>query len=547
MKEKKSLPPRTAFRQKIALVLFGLFLFFVLLEVGLRLAGFIMLSMQDYRNKLSFNHTGTYKILCLGESTTQGQYPPFLEEVLNQHNIGISFSVIDKGRASTNTSVILSQVESYLDQYHPDMVVAMMGVNDGGAHMPYEYPSSSISLRFLRSFKIYKLSRLLWLHMVTKAQEIKLSFVKQKGAPAKQTQDASLEHVLKESLKLNPKNDQAYLWLGWFYHDQGQLLQAEECFKKAMELNPRNDQTYLRLGCVYHDQGQLLQAEECFKKAMELNPRNDQAYLLLGWLYLRQGQPLKSEQCFKKALELNPSNDQAYLGLGWFYHNQGQLLQAGECFNKALELNPRNDQAYLKLGWFYHYQGQPSKAEECFKKALELNSRNDGAYLGLGCIYHDQGQPLKAEECLKKGLALNPSSAQLYGALAVIYKATGQAARAQEYYDKASELELSWYKLITVKNYHALEEILNRRKIRLVCVEYPMRSIEPLKKTFEDNTDGVIFVDNERSFRDAVGKSSYKEYFRDMFGGEFGHCTDKGNRLLAENIANVILKEVFNK
>jgi len=32
-----------------------------------------------------------------------------------------------------------------------------------------------------------------------------------------------------------------------------------------------------------------------------------------------------------------------------------------------------------------------------------------------------------------------------------------------------------------------------------------------------------------------------------MFGGDFGHCTHKGNRLLAENIANVIFKEVFSK
>jgi len=32
-----------------------------------------------------------------------------------------------------------------------------------------------------------------------------------------------------------------------------------------------------------------------------------------------------------------------------------------------------------------------------------------------------------------------------------------------------------------------------------------------------------------------------------MFGGDFGHCTPKGNRLLATNIADVILKEVFHK
>ena len=48
-------------------------------------------------------------------------------------------------------------------------------------------------------------------------------------------------------------------------------------------------------------------------------------------------------------------------------------------------------------------------------------------------------------------------------------------------------------------------------------------------------------------FKDALRKASYREYFNDMFAGDFGHCTPKGNRLLAENIAKVILKEYFGK
>lgn len=61
------------------------------------------------------------------------------------------------------------------------------------------------------------------------------------------------------------------------------------------------------------------------------------------------------------------------------------------------------------------------------------------------------------------------------------------------------------------------------------------------------DTQDIIFVDNEKIFKQAVKKSSYDEYFTDNFAVDFGHCTPKGNRLLAENIANVILREVFNK
>jgi hypothetical protein len=73
-----------------------------------------------------------------------------------------------------------------------------------------------------------------------------------------------------------------------------------------------------------------------------------------------------------------------------------------------------------------------------------------------------------------------------------------------------------------------------------------MRNVEPLKKIFEQD-ESIIFVDNESVFKEALQKASYNEYFVDMFAGDFGHCTKKGNRLLAENIANTILREVFHK
>ncbi|MDD2680268.1 MAG: hypothetical protein PHO03_05690 [Candidatus Omnitrophica bacterium] len=87
---------KTTLKAKITLVIFGLFLTLILLEAGLRLGGFILLSMQEYRNKQTIKQKGAYRIICLGESTTQDQYPQFLEQALNQRNIGVRFSVIDR-------------------------------------------------------------------------------------------------------------------------------------------------------------------------------------------------------------------------------------------------------------------------------------------------------------------------------------------------------------------------------------------------------------------------------------------------------------------
>jgi len=446
---KRTIPIRT----KVSLVLFGFVIFLILLETGMRLGGFIVLSLQEYRNLQSIRHGGTYRILCLGESTTQGQYPGFLEEILNQRYKETRFCVIDKGLGGIKTSVIVTQLTSNLAAYAPNMVVVMMGINDGGAHIPYEKDNASYIAAFFSSFRTYKLARLLWLHACRKA-------------------------CLGKAPAMRPDNDRAYVKSGFSHWEQHQLPQAEDSFKKAIALNPRNEGAYIGLGLLYQDWRQFSQAQDSFKKAIGLNPCNDEAYLRLGWLY----------------------------------QYQQQLSQAEISYKKAIELNPRSDGAYLKLGYLYRMQGKYTQARDSVRRAVEIAPDNDGAY----------------------------------GALALLCDEMGDPAQASAYAQKADRLRSETFNPVTVQNYRTLKGILDKKGIRLVCVQYPMRSIQPLKKIFQGRQEGVVFVDNERIFRDAVKKDGYLAYFNDMFGGDFGHCTAKGNRLLAERIAEAILKDVFH-
>ncbi|HTY44745.1 MAG TPA: tetratricopeptide repeat protein [Patescibacteria group bacterium] len=540
---KVSVPLRT----KLSLVILGFFLFLVFLEAGLRLGGFVIVSLQESRNQQSIRHEGTYRIMCLGESTTAGQYPPFLETILNRRHIGIQFSVIDKGRGGTRTPVILAELESNLNQYHPHMVITMMGINDAGLHIPHETTSTSKIILFFTSLRTYKLTRLLWLHIVTKAREAAQRYLPLAGPNAVrvvQASSASTESSLKRAIELNPQRDRAYVELGRFYRDQGQFSQAEDAFKKATELNQKNDRAYLQLGENYRAEGKFSQAEDAFKKAIELNPGNDEAHVILGWFYRKQGKLSQAEYLLRKAAALNPKSDDTFLKLGWLYQDQNKLPQAEDAFKQAIVLNPRNA---FRLGSLYHRQGKLSQVEAFLKKAIEVNSEDIGPYIELGRFYRAQGKFSQAEAAFQKAIELNPRNERSYGALAILYKEMGKPELSKEYAKKRNSLESLYYYPATVKNYRKLKEILDRKGIRLVCVQYPMRAIEPLRMTFESDGEGVIFVDNEKVFKDAVRKGNYATYFVDMFAGDFGHCTDKGNELLAENIANTIVKEVFHK
>jgi len=559
MSRKNQATVKTSFLQKIALAMVGGLLTIVILEIGLRLGGFALLSMQEHRNKVSISQKGSYRIMCLGESTTAGQYPAFLEDELNRRSIGMKFSVIDKGIAGTNTSHIVGRLEADLEAYHPNMVITMMGINDEGPHMPKDnIPSSNASKfsigvddksahmpkenvpssklnKFFKSCRVYKLFRLLQLHI-----EYKL-----KGQRYGQPKLALLDS--QDSRELSRQKIEAYYKLAWSYLSQGKGSEAEELFQKMIAANPQDDMAYYVLGWVYLNQDKSLEAMYAYKKAVELNPRNYWMFDELGALCKEMGRLDEAEKIFKLIAALNPKDDWVYLALGWIYLNQDKPVEAEASYKKAIELNPQDVELYFALAWLYQKQGRLAETEALYQKAVKDNPKEDWAYSELGIFYMGQGRLTEAEKLFKKAAELNPKDERILGSLRLLYEKMGNTTLAKEYEKKAEALGFNHYPAATADNYRSLRAALAKRGIVYVCTQYPMRNIDPLKQIFQGQAEGIVFIDNEKIFKDALKQESYSDYFKDIFGGDFGHCTDKGNKLIAKNLADVILKEVSHK
>jgi tetratricopeptide (TPR) repeat protein len=573
-------------KQKIVLIIFGLFICAVLLEMGLRIGGFVLLSVQEYRNRISLKQKGSYSIMCLGESTTFGQWPVPLQEILNQKDIGIKFSVIDKGVIGTTTGNIVSLLERNLDECNPQMIITMMGINDRRYVMPYKDIRYESGVFFLTSFKVYKLIKFITFNIINKAMEIGIYEPGEKKEYFSETKDLmwlskrrEQEEILKKAIEIkdgdkydtylelgkyyrnsaeyhkaiemfkkaaemNLKDEEIYLNIAWCYRDTGEQNKAIEMFKKVLAINPENEEGYFSMGRCYRDTGEHDKAIEMFKKAIETNPEDECGYIELGRCYRDKGEYDKAIEVFKKAIETNSQNEESYLDMGWCYRDTGEHDKAIEMFKKAIEINPKNGNSYIEAGWSYQDIGEYKKAEEIFKKTIETNPEDDRGYIELGRCYRDTGEYDKAIEMFKKAIEINPKNERLNAVLAIFYKEKGEYFLAEKYSKIANDLMIGSCNLVTSYNYQKLKKIATQRGIKLVCVQYPMRNIEPLKKIFK-KTENIVFVDNERLFKEAVKQEGYDEYFKDIFGGDFGHCTKKGNRLLAENISNIILKEYF--
>ena len=128
--------------------------------------------------------------------------------------------------------------------------------------------------------------------------------------------------------------------------------------------------------------------------------------------------------------------------------------------------------------------------------------------------------------------------------LAALYPKMGDAARAEECSRKAREFATGAVNPATERNYRRIREILTERKVRLVAMQYPLRPVAALREMLAP-PEHEFYVSNEENFRAALQRNPPRTIFTDRFGGDFGHCTPEGNRLIAENLARVLLSEVF--
>ena len=140
-------------------------------------------------------------------------------------------------------------------------------------------------MQLSRSLKIHKPGGLLWFHMKMKMGEKGLwPFANYSQGDVKygkrgltfylvetcfaEEEPSAREAFFKKALKLNPRNDGAYVELGQSYKEQRDLTRAEASFKKALELNVERIGAYLGLGRCYAKQGRYSEAIAIRKKCM---------------------------------------------------------------------------------------------------------------------------------------------------------------------------------------------------------------------------------------------------------------------------------------
>ncbi|MHB9155688.1 MAG: GDSL-type esterase/lipase family protein [Endomicrobiales bacterium] len=500
-------------RQKIFLILLGIAGGFLLIEAGLRLAGSAFRSLQEHRNLQNLRSKSDIRVLCLGESTTARQYPRYLERALNEKSLQARFTVIDKGIPGVTTDDIVAHLRENIEKYRPDIVVTMMGVNDRSDRVPF--PRRTGARFSLRNLAVYRLLLLARQHIFARRHPHR--------APA--AGEEYRDYVIGEIALA-----------------RGETGKAEKIFGKLAASGTEDYRPYVLLGECYRRRGDYRQAEGMFRRAIEKNPSSGFLHVQLALLYSERKDAVRARQSLATAVRLGAREDDLYPCLEDM-EGRKTALEAlmGDSAEEFLRNRPLDAGLALNLGVRAMVKGEFARAEEMFGKAAQERPSDYRPFAHLALNFMKQKRFAEANGMFLKALSLAPLNDTLHGMRMRNAIAWGRQDLVEECAEKLKEIDLGYCSPQTLANYRAAAREVTGRGIPLVCMQYPLRGLEPLKRMLE-GFEGVVYVENETVFREALKKAPYDEYFRDVFAGDFGHCTDKGNALLAENIAGVILR-----
>ena len=166
------------------------------------------------------------------------------------------------------------------------------------------------------------------------------------------------------------------------------------------------------------------------------------------------------------------------------------------------------------------------------------------AYLALGEVYLGSQRTEEAIALYEEAIELHPDSEFFQRALSGVYSEIGEPELAAVYRERSQELADRRVLHATRIAFRELRETLAETDLEIAVMQYPLRPLAPLARLW-GNDPRVRFVDNEAIFRMAIARSGYDALFIDRFAGDFGHCTEDGNRLIAANLLETVFEPIF--
>lgn len=241
---------------------------------------------------------------------------------------------------------------------------------------------------------------------------------------------------MQAALAVSPDSSEVRRLLGVATFVNGDVGPAIGHLRDAVRLNPKNERAWLALARALDDIGEELNAADALTAAVKELPSAGE----LRWeLMVLAG---KRQRTGEAELELIATADRLTLlaGTSAMYRRVATLAQAHLDYDRSLALlqqavvlTPNNATAHQALGRAYIDQGRADEGYAELVIALWLGPDDAGTLTALGGLHLATGHFPEAVEALTRAATIDPADAQIVHALgeALVRAGNGDAGRQQ--------------------------------------------------------------------------------------------------------------------
>jgi len=548
--------------KKLASFTMGLIVTLVLVEGGLALAykGFMHFQARRNRDALTAIE-GEVRVLAIGESTTAvagdsagryltptTAYPAQLERILNERQDQVRFRVMNNGIMGGTSESSLDLLELTLPELKPHVIIAMMGIKDSataGPESPEAPPSWTSSLRTVQLLTWLRegesLRRDAIVTEITSLEDIPDSMRDMEGP----TRNYVMETRVVGAPEAPGPQAMPAIKIGLYYWYIGRAERAERELRAVIA---EHDVGYNVLAQVLASEGRRAEARALLEGAIAEHPEEGMYQAVLAGLLIEEERLEEADAVLSRALEGLEDFEQVPLVRNYLYLAQADLFRERGEYDRSLaileeEVKPEWLGAYKEvfpapellkesgLGQAYLAKKDWKLAERHLRRALDWNPKRHVNMWLLSTVYRETGQVEKEEEVRRELLRTTGRVAE-YFELAKLFRLSGDADRIPELMVDAVAQVPS-----LKENYGRLYELTEREGIQLVVMQYPSFSQEALH-LYAPAAEDVVFIDNEHVFD--ADPDGY--FFEPKFPHSFSHYTESGAEVLAEHVADTLLR-----
>lgn len=187
---------------------------------------------------------------------------------------------------------------------------------------------------------------------------------------------------------------------GKFYLDKGDLKSAESNLKDALRIDSDCVAAYLYLGDYYYQAGEIDSAISAWRRLVTMFPQI--AYITFGRLekaFYEKGRYEKIVDLYNDLLERNPRDVRTLMNLANIHRKKGNFDEAIRLCQTAIEIDPSSRRVKQALARLYYEKGETERSLMTMVEALNGFSADEENYTCRNCGYRSNEVLWRCPRC----------------------------------------------------------------------------------------------------------------------------------------------------